>query len=92
MMANSSSVNRPGLLRISSGMAILPMSWRAEAVLITDMSAGVRRYLSVLRISSVSRVSVSMCTWRTCIPLSPLRNSTIWLSMSIIRLLRRSFS
>ena len=40
MMVNSSSVNRPGLLRISPGMEILPTSWRAEAVLMRVMSEG----------------------------------------------------
>lgn len=42
MISNSSAVSLPGLLRISSGMEILPMSWRAEALTMTAIWAGVR--------------------------------------------------
>lgn len=44
MMANSSSVKRPGLFRISSGMAILPMSCKLEAIVISEMSSVVSGY------------------------------------------------
>ena len=39
-----------------------------------------------------SRISVAVWICSTCIPLSPLRNSTIWLSMLIIVELLFSFS
>ena len=44
MMANSSSVKRPGLFKISSGMAILPMSCRLEAIVMSEMSSVVSGY------------------------------------------------
>ena len=39
----SSSVKRPGLFRISSGMAILPMSCKLEAIVITSRRSATKR-------------------------------------------------
>ena len=38
IIAYSSAVRRPGLLRISVGITILPRSCRADAVLMSEMS------------------------------------------------------
>lgn len=62
MTSNSSGVRRPGLLRMFSGMLILPMSCRAEAVTMRRIFSSVRWYTSVFSTSLRSSIPVTVCT------------------------------
>ena len=83
MMSNSSRVSRPGLFRIASSIAILPMSCSDDAMTISSCCSGVRAYWSVFWVSCSSRYRVSVLICSTWVPLSPLRNSTASLRIEI---------
>ena len=62
------------------------MSCRDEAMVMSEMSSAVRAYWSVMAVSWVRIISVMACTFSTCMPLSPLRNSTMCDKMYTMRL------
>ena len=55
-------------------------------MVMSDMSSAVSGYWSVMDTSWVRIISVMACTFSTCMPLSPLRNSTMWDRMYTMRL------
>lgn len=88
MMSHSSGVSLPGLFKMLSLMDILPMSCSAEALAMRGIRGWMALYWSEMRQSWASSIFVMERMFSTCIPLSPLRNSTMWLSTStMIRLL-----
>ena len=62
MMLNSSGVSAPALFRMLSGMLILPMSFRADAVVMRRIFYSVRPYTTVFSVSMRSSISVTVCT------------------------------
>ena len=88
MTAHSSAVRAPGLFRMCSGTEILPMSCKEEAFAISAIFDRMDAYWSDVRHSWVSSILVMERMLSTCMPLSPLRNSTMWLrSSTMMRLL-----